>query len=136
MPVYNERNTVVEAIEHAKKVDLGPYGREIIVVDDGSTDGSRELIGGVAGVRKVFMPKNGGKGSALKEGIKHATGDYVVFHDADLEYEPGDFRHMLPILDSGLADIVIGSRLPCGEADFFFREEKSPFFLLHPQHYY
>ncbi len=110
IPAYNEKSTVLQAIERVKKADIGNYGKEIIVVDDGSRDGTRELIAKAAGVKKILLERNRGKGGALKEGIRHATGDYVVFQDADLEYDPGDFRHMLPLMESGLVGVVIGSR--------------------------
>lgn len=128
IPVYNERNTVVEAVQQAKKADIGDYGREIIVVDDGSRDGSTGLIRGIAGIKSVLKPKNGGKGSALKEGIRHATGHYVVFHDADLEYEPGDFGYMLPLMESGLVDVVIGSRF-LGRKQHLFGRRKNVLFM-------
>ncbi|MBI2140917.1 glycosyltransferase family 2 protein [Candidatus Woesearchaeota archaeon] len=128
IPAYNERNTIVEAVEHTKGVDIGDYGREIIVVDDGSSDGTSDLIRKIHGVKAVFLQRNTGKGAALKEGIKHATGDYIVFHDADLEYEPADFRYMLPLMESGLADVVIGSRF-LGRKQHLFGKRKNVLFM-------
>jgi glycosyltransferase involved in cell wall biosynthesis len=110
MPAYNEKNTVLQAIDRAKKADIGNYGKEIIVVDDGSKDGTRELIAKVPGIKKILLGKNLGKGGALKEGISQATGDYIVFQDADLEYNPEDFKYMLPLMESPLVGLVIGSR--------------------------
>lgn len=128
MPAYNEKNTAAQAIEQAKNADIGDYSKEIIVVDDGSTDGTREIILKAEGVRKVLMPKNRGKGAALKEGIKQATGEYVVFHDSDMEYDPNDFKYMLPLMESHLVDVVIGSRF-IGRKQILFGKGKNVLFL-------
>jgi glycosyltransferase involved in cell wall biosynthesis len=113
MPVYNEMATLPEIL---KRVDAVPIDKEILVVDDGSTDGSREwLTEHVAGadsnrLRLFFHEKNQGKAGALSTGFKEALGDIVIIQDADLEYDPEEFPKIIqPILD-GKADVVFGSR--------------------------
>ncbi|MBI2588571.1 glycosyltransferase family 2 protein [Candidatus Berkelbacteria bacterium] len=109
IPVYNEKNTILEALKRVLDVNLD---KEIIIIDDGSIDGTRQILKKLkhSGVRIIYQEKNQGKGAALKRGIAEANGDYVVFQDADLEYDPGDFFNLLgPVKKSG-ALAVYGSR--------------------------
>ncbi len=113
MPVYNEAATVEEIIRSVASVDAG-IEKELVIVDDCSTDGSRDILRKLRDKdsewKFVFHDKNRGKGAALRSGFKAATGDIVVVQDADLEYDPKDYRALLgPILD-GHADVVYGSR--------------------------
>jgi len=111
IPAYNEKNTVLELLRRVEAVPLS-LDKEIIVVDDFSTDGTREVLGGLGrpDIRVLFHAKNMGKGSALRTGFSEATGDIVLIQDADLEYDPADYPGLLaPILD-GRADVVYGSR--------------------------
>lgn len=111
IPVYNEVSTLREIVELVQAVDLP---KEIILVDDFSTDGTRDLLAQIEresdNVRVRFHERNFGKGRALRTGFEHATGDYVIIQDADLEYDPQDYSKLLKPLLSGKADAVFGSR--------------------------
>ena len=111
VPAFNESATIAEVI---RQVDAVEIEKEIIVVDDGSTDGTPELVEALAKGRDdlllVRMDRNRGKGAALREGFRVATGDVIVIQDADLEYDPADFPALLAVIDAGEADVVYGSR--------------------------
>jgi len=122
IPVYNERNTIQEIIRRVRAVDLGEIQKEIIVVDDGSTDGTSDILKlEDDSTTKVFRHKeNRGKGAAVRTGLESATGDYLVVQDADLEYEPEDFRTMLAPMLKKKAEVVYGSRFTGEHRDMLF----------------
>ena len=109
IPVYNERDTVEEVLRQVKAVDLE---KEVIVVDDGSIDGTREILKKISDpeVKIIFQPRNFGKGAAIRRGLEEVSGDYVIIQDADLEYDPQDFKKLLgPVFEKG-AKVVYGNR--------------------------
>lgn len=110
IPIYNERRWLHELMRRVQEV---PIPKEIIIVDDCSTDGTRDLLRKYEGeedIRVVYQPENFGKGAALREGFRHCTGDVVLVQDADLEYDPAEYPRLIqPIIDNR-ADVVYGSR--------------------------
>ncbi|RMF03508.1 MAG: glycosyltransferase family 2 protein [Chloroflexi bacterium] len=118
IPCYNEIDTIETILEQVQQVEL-PLEREIVIVDDCSTDGTRDYLHTLEnrdGFRVVFHTVNQGKGAALRTGFEHATGDLIIIQDADLEYDPNEYPILLkPILD-GKADVVYGSRFAGGES--------------------
>jgi glycosyltransferase involved in cell wall biosynthesis len=109
VPVYNEKNTIREIVKTIQQVSLE---KEIIIVDDCSTDGTREILKGMAGnnLKILFHDKNQGKGAALKTGFQEVTGDIVIIQDADLEYNPQEYQILIQPILEGKADAVYGSR--------------------------
>ena len=114
MPVYNERDTVVEIVERIARAPIAPMALEIVAVDDCSTDGSREVLQQLASSGRIhklhLQPRNCGKGAAIKQALGMSTGSIVLVQDADLEYDPGDWPVLLEPIISGKADACFGSR--------------------------
>ncbi len=140
IPVYNERATIEQVLELVQAVDVD---KEILLVDDGSTDGTREFLQALAqaashgnpavmklpqagsmlrtdNIRVFFLEKNRGKGAALRRGFREVRGEIVVVQDADLEYDPCEYRNLLEPIERGLADVVFGTRFQAGSHRVLF----------------
>jgi len=129
IPVYNEKGTIRAIVDRVQAV---PINKELIIVDDGSKDGTREILQELAmqdNIEVFLHEKNKGKGAALSTGLKHVSGDYVVFQDADLEYHPEEYQRLLEPIMKGDADVVYGSRFKGSGRAFLFWHKMGNIFL-------
>lgn len=129
IPVYNEEKTILKLINKVKNVKIKGVKKEIVVVDDYSSDETREVLKKLKdkSIKVVFHNKNLGKGKALKTGIRNSTGDFIIFQDADFEYEPNDYKNVIKPLINAEADFVLGERI---FPKFFSRNNKMPMHIL------
>lgn len=112
IPIYNEETTLLEILNKVNSQNSHDFNLEIIVIDDCSTDNSQKIIETNIDLVSIYvkLEKNGGKGAAVREGLKKATGDYILFQDGDLEYNPEDYNKIFKVIKNFDADIIIGSR--------------------------
>lgn len=119
IPCYNEIKTIETIVQKVQAVNLGEISRELVIVDDGSQDGTRDYLDSLRqrdDVQIIFHEQNQGKGAALRTGFAHATGDVIIVQDADLEYDPNEYPRLLKPILMGNADVVYGSRFAGGDS--------------------
>ena len=135
VPCYNEERTIEKIIAEVMQVNLGTTKKEVIIVDDYSTDKTRKILKDLQAKHKeikvIMQESNHGKGAALKKGILASTGDVVVVQDADLEYDPKEYKRLLYPIERGQADVVYGSRFIGGEPHriIYYRNQVANKFL-------
>lgn len=122
VPVYDERNTIQEVLRRIRAADIGEIAKEIIVVDDGSTDGTPDILKleEDSTTKVLFHKSNQGKGAAIRTALPQVTGDYVIIQDGDLEYDPDDYRVMIAPILKKKAEVVYGSRFTGEHRDMLY----------------
>ncbi|SLM50264.1 Dolichyl-phosphate mannose synthase related protein [Nitrospira japonica] len=126
IPAFNEAETIEAVVERIRAVDLGNISKEIVVVDDASDDDMPRILDRLTGIQVIRHSVNSGKGAALSTGIRAATGEVVIFQDADLEYAPEDYPAVIEPILNGVCDVVMGSRF-LRERPVFWGQHKSPY---------
>lgn len=129
VPVYNEEKTILQIIKKLNSLSLDKMQKEVIIVDDGSTDSTREKLKTIKGAKIILHPKNKGKGASVKTGINKASGDYIIIQDADLEYDPEQIKKLIIPILSKKSEVVYGTRLK--RMPNLNAEERTFQFLLH-----
>lgn len=133
IPVFNEEKTISEILKRVQEIEIPDVKKQIIVVNDGSTDGTsnaiRNFLISNSSIRAINHLENQGKGAAVRTGIKNATGDYIIIQDADLEYNPKDIEKLVKPVLSSMSKVVYGTRLK--RLPNFSRDERTGRFLLH-----
>lgn len=135
VPAYNEEQTIIKLLERVRAQSVDGVQIEVIVVDDASKDSTVSLLESRPDLydRLIKRPKNGGKGAAVRDGLREASGDYVLFQDADLEYDPADYARLFEPVLSLDADVVLGSRLvasPITRVHYFWHKVGNTFLTL------
>jgi dolichol-phosphate mannosyltransferase len=140
IPVFNEEKTILEMLRRVVNVKIPEVEKQIIVINDGSTDATASVISNflaslrsgqfqIPNFKLLSHDKNQGKGAAVRAGIENAAGDYIIIQDADLEYNPKDIKKLIKPIVEGKSEVVYGTRLK--RLPSFSREERTPQFLLH-----